>query len=192
MKGSSHIHSVVVGCRSVIFPGSLSATSLLRHPTRSSNAWQQSQREIMMTIHSAHPSLLSRACGRKHIRHMKYCQYKEMEKCKAQIYVSKEYFLTPALITMKLKCLMQKILSTFLQEKENRWKNMNQLRGRNLFIYASRDHRIQRIEVPGLRWNMRLHISRLYEHKISQISKIECYSCGNGHAVLYPNQHTRS
>lgn len=106
MKGSSHIHSVVVGCRSVIFPGSLSATSLLRHPTRSSDAWQQSQREIMMTIHNAHPSVLSRPSGRKGIRHMKYYLYKEMEKCKAQIYVSKEYLFTPALKTMKLKCLM--------------------------------------------------------------------------------------
>lgn len=102
---------------------------------------------------------------------MKYYLCKEMEKCKVQIYVSKEYLFTPALIKMKLKCLMQKILSAFLQEKENRWKDINQLRGRNLFIYTSRDHRIQRIEVPGLEWNMRLPISRLYKHKISQIPK---------------------
>lgn len=171
MKGSSHIHSAVVGCRSVTFLGSLSATSLLRHPTHSSNAWQQSQREIMMAIHNAHLSILSRASGRKDIRHMKYYLCKEMEKCKVQIYVSKEYLFTPALIKMKLKCLMQKILSAFLQEKENRWKDINQLRGRNLFIYTSRDHRIQRTEVPGLEWNMRLPISRLYKHKISQIPK---------------------
>lgn len=125
----------------------------------------------MMTIHNAHLSILSRASGRKGMRHMKYYLYKEMEECKAQIYVSKEYLFTPALIKMKLKCLMQRILSAFLQEKENRWKDINQLRGRYLFIYTSRDHRIERTQFPGLEWNMRLHISRLYKYKISQIPK---------------------
>lgn len=90
-----------------------------------------------MAIHHAHLSMLPSPSGSKDIKHMKYNLYKAMQKPKIQIYVNKEYLFTLAL--MKLKCLMQKILSLYLQEKENRWKDTNLLRESNLFIYTSRD-----------------------------------------------------
>ena len=86
---------------------------------------------------------------------MKYNLYKAMQKPKIQIYVSKEYLFTPALIKMKLKCLMQKIVSVFLQEKEDGWKDTNQL-GAAIFSFTHpKMHRIQRIAV---------HISRVHKH----------------------------
>jgi len=92
-----------------------------------------------MAIHSAHLSILFSPSGRKAIRHTKYNLYKALQKPKIQIYVSREYLSTPALRKTKLKFLMQKIFSVFLQENKNRWKDTNQLRGSNLLIYTSRD-----------------------------------------------------
>lgn len=92
-----------------------------------------------MAIPNAHLSILSSPSGRKDVRHMKFNFYRAIQKPKNQIYVSKEYLFTPALITMKLKCLMQKIFTVFLQEKENRWEGTNKLRGSNLFRYTSTD-----------------------------------------------------
>lgn len=93
---------------------------------------------------------------------MKYNLYKAMQKPKILIYVHKEYLF--ALALMKLKCLMQKILSLYLQEKENRWKDTNLLRESIFSFIHPEMHGIQRIGVPGLDWNMILHISRVHKH----------------------------
>lgn len=66
-----------------------------------------------MAIPNAHLSILSSPSGRKDVRHMKFDFCKAMQKPKNQIYVRKEYLFTPALITMKLKRLMQKIFMVF-------------------------------------------------------------------------------